>query len=121
MVFTTPSWVPELPIGKHPTRQNNCQADIEADPPDSIPIAEFMKNEVYGRNPIAKSRHPFTCGITGRTYSAPELFHRAEHFAKSLSKRMQWQPNEGTPWDKVVAIFSLNTVCTRSTPAKLNS
>ncbi|KIL87436.1 hypothetical protein FAVG1_09142 [Fusarium avenaceum] len=94
MVFTTPSWVPELPI----------------DPPDSIPIAEFMKNEVYGRNPIAKSRHPFTCGITGRTYSAPELFHRAEHFAKALSKRMQWQPNEGTPWDKVVAIFSLNTI-----------
>ncbi|KAM0267509.1 hypothetical protein ACHAPA_005797 [Fusarium lateritium] len=94
MVFTTPSWVPKLPI----------------DPPDSIPIAEFMKNETYGRNPIAKSRHPFTCGITGRTYSAPELFRRAEHFGKALAKRMQWQPNEGTPWDKVVAIFSLNTI-----------
>ncbi|KAF5985368.1 putative phenylacetyl-CoA ligase [Fusarium bulbicola] len=94
MVFTSPSWVPELPI----------------DPPDSIPIAEFMKNEAYGRQPIAKSRHPFTCGITGRSYSAPELFERSEFFARALAKRLQWQPNEGTPWDKVLAIFSLNTI-----------
>lgn len=94
MVFTSPSWVPQLPI----------------DPPDSIPIAEFMRNEAYGRQPIAKSRHPFTCGITGRSYSAPELFERSESFARALAKRLQWQPNEGTPWDKVLAIFSLNTI-----------
>ncbi|SCO43735.1 unnamed protein product [Fusarium fujikuroi] len=94
MVFTSPSWVPNLPI----------------DPPDSIPIAEFMKNEAYGRQPIAKSRHPFTCGITGRSYSSPELFERSESFARALAKRLQWQPNEGTPWDKVLAIFSLNTI-----------
>ncbi|KLP03792.1 Uncharacterized protein Y057_1627 [Fusarium fujikuroi] len=94
MVFTSPSWVPNLPI----------------DPPDSIPIAEFMKNEAYGRQPIAKSRHPFTCGITGRSYPSPELFERSESFARALAKRLQWQPNEGTPWDKVLAIFSLNTI-----------
>ncbi|KAI1014681.1 hypothetical protein LB503_004109 [Fusarium chuoi] len=94
MVFTSPGWVPQLPI----------------DPPDSIPIAEFMKNEAYGRQPIAKSRHPFTCGITGRSYSSPELFDRSESFARALAKRLQWQPNEGTPWDKVLAIFSLNTI-----------
>ncbi|KLP12984.1 putative phenylacetyl-CoA ligase [Fusarium fujikuroi] len=94
MVFTSPSWVPQLPI----------------DPPDSIPIAEFMKNEAYGRQPIAKSRHPFTCGITGRSYSSPELFERSESFARALAKRLQWQPNEGMPWDKVLAIFSLNTI-----------
>ncbi|RKL35783.1 hypothetical protein BFJ72_g8483 [Fusarium proliferatum] len=94
MVFTSPSWVPNLPI----------------DPPDSIPIAEFMKNEAYGRQPIAKSRHPFTCGITGRSYSSPEQFERSESFARALAKRLQWQPNEGTPWDKVLAIFSLNTI-----------
>ncbi|KAF4998921.1 hypothetical protein FGRMN_2852 [Fusarium graminum] len=94
MVFTTPGWVPKLSI----------------DPPDSIPIAEFMKNEVYGRFTISKSRDPFTCGITGRSYSAPELFQRAESFGKALAESMQWKPNEGTPWDKVLAIFSLNTI-----------
>ncbi|KAF4946672.1 hypothetical protein FSARC_14136 [Fusarium sarcochroum] len=94
MVFSSPSWVPPLPI----------------DPPDSIPIAEFMKNEAYGRFPIAKSRDPFTCGITHRSYSASQVFQRAEYIARALAKRLQWQPNEGTPWDKVVGIFSLNTI-----------
>ncbi|CAF3581295.1 hypothetical protein FGSG_05761 [Fusarium graminearum PH-1] len=94
MVFTSPDWVPKLPI----------------DPPDSIPIAEFMKNEKYGRCPIAKSRHPFTCGITKRSYSAPQVFERSEFVARALAKRLQWQPNEGTPWDKVLAVFSLNTI-----------
>ncbi|KAG8669331.1 hypothetical protein FPOAC1_008723 [Fusarium poae] len=94
MVFISPSWVPKLPI----------------DPPDSIPIAQFMKNEKYGRLPIAKSRHPFTCGITKRSYSTPQLFERSEFVARALAKRLQWQPNEGTPWDKVLAIFSLNTI-----------
>ncbi|KAI1869798.1 hypothetical protein JX265_002030 [Neoarthrinium moseri] len=94
MVFYPPSWAPELPI----------------DPPDSITIAEFMRNEKYGRCPLSQSRNPFTCGLTGRTYSATQFFQRSESLAKSLSKRMGWAPNEGTCWDKVVGIFSFNTI-----------
>ncbi|KAI8648453.1 hypothetical protein NCS56_01530200 [Fusarium sp. Ph1] len=94
MVFHPPSWVPELPVA----------------PPDSIPIVEFMSNEAYGRRPLSESRHPFTCGITGRTYSATELFQRSEYVARSLAKRLGWEANQGTAWDKVMAIFSLNTV-----------
>lgn len=69
-----------------------------------------MQNEAYGRCPIAKSRDPFTCGITHRTYSTSEFFQRAEYLARAFAKHLQWQPNEGTPWEKVVAIFSFNTV-----------
>ncbi|KAL6364170.1 hypothetical protein LRP88_02086 [Fusarium phalaenopsidis] len=94
MVFHPPSWVPELPVA----------------PPDSIPIVEFMSNEAYGRRPLSESRHPFTCGITGRTYSATELFQRSEYVARPLAKRLGWEANQGTAWDKVMAIFSLNTV-----------
>ncbi|KAI8648175.1 hypothetical protein NCS57_01485300 [Fusarium keratoplasticum] len=94
MVFHPPSWVPELPFV----------------PPDSIPIVEFMSNEAYGRRPLSESRHPFTCGITGRTYSATELFQRSEYVARSLAKRLGWEVNQDTAWNKVVAIFSLNTV-----------
>ncbi|CAH0051033.1 unnamed protein product [Clonostachys solani] len=94
MVFSSPSWVPSLPI----------------DPPDSIPISEFMQNEAYGRFPISKSRDPFTCGITHRTYSTSEFFQRAEYLARAFAKHLQWQPNEGAPWEKVVAIFSFNTI-----------
>ncbi|KAK4120124.1 acetyl-CoA synthetase-like protein [Parathielavia appendiculata] len=94
MVFYPPSWVPKLPI----------------DPPDSIPIIEFMRNEQYGRRPFSKSRNPFTCGLTGRTITHAQAFHRSECLARALSKRLGWAPNEGTAWNKVLGIFSFNTI-----------
>ncbi|KAJ3545731.1 hypothetical protein NM208_g2376 [Fusarium decemcellulare] len=69
-----------------------------------------MSNEVYGRQPIEKSKNPFTCAITGRTYTVTELFQRSEYVGRSLAKRLGWKVNEGTPWDKVIGIFSLNTI-----------
>ncbi|SPO01635.1 probable phenylacetyl-CoA ligase [Cephalotrichum gorgonifer] len=94
MVFHPPSWVPQLPI----------------DPPDSVPLAEFMRQEQFGRHPSSHSRNPFTCGLTGRTYPVAEFFQRSELIARALAKRLGWSPNEGTAWDKVLAIFSLNTI-----------
>ncbi|KAK0648296.1 hypothetical protein B0T16DRAFT_324344 [Cercophora newfieldiana] len=94
MVFYPPSWVPQLPI----------------DPPDSIPIYEFMRSEKYGRRAISKSRNPFTCGLTGRTFTHEQFSHRTESLAKALAKRLGWTPGEGTPWDKVLGVFSLNTI-----------
>lgn len=81
------------------------------DPPDSITIEQFMSSEEYGRHPRARSRNPFTCGLTGRTYTVDEFFQRTDFFARALGKRMGWTPNEGTPWEKVIGVFSLNTVC----------
>ena len=94
MVFTAPSWVPQLPF----------------DPPDSIPISEFMLNEEYGRHPLHHARPPFTCGLTGAEYSALEVRDRVEKLTKALSKELGWHPNKGTEWDKVIGVFSLNTV-----------
>ncbi|KAI0393399.1 acetyl-CoA synthetase-like protein [Xylariaceae sp. FL0594] len=94
MVFTPPSWVPQLPF----------------DPPDSIPLHEFLSSERYGRLPFDRSQNPFTCGLTGKTYTHAELRERRELLARTLSKRMGWRPNEDTPWDKVVGIFSFNAI-----------
>ncbi|KAK4102207.1 acetyl-CoA synthetase-like protein [Parathielavia hyrcaniae] len=94
MVFYPPPWAPKLPFT----------------PPDSITVGDFMRSEIYGRRPIAKSRNPFTCGLTGRTYSVPESHRRSDLIAKALSKIMGWEPNADTPWDKVVAVFSFNTI-----------
>ncbi|KAI1350627.1 hypothetical protein F5Y01DRAFT_147180 [Xylaria sp. FL0043] len=94
MVFTPPAWVPQLPF----------------DPPDSIPIHEFIGQEKYGRHPFARSQNPFTCGLTGKTYTHAEFRERQDLLARSLSKRMGWQPNEDTPWDKVIALYSFNTI-----------
>lgn len=94
MVFSAPASIPGLSF----------------DPPDNIPISEFMLNEKYGRHPFAQSRQPFTCGIAGVGYSALEVRDRVEHLAKSLTKEFGWDPSSGSEWDKVVAVFSLNTV-----------
>lgn len=94
MVFLPPQWVPELP----------------SDPPDSIPISEFMLNEQYGRYPLHHARQPFTCGLTGFGYSALEVRDRVDKLARALSKELGWRPNEGTEWDKVIGIFSVNTI-----------
>ncbi|KAK6611384.1 AMP-binding enzyme [Botrytis cinerea] len=94
MVFTPPSWVPNDPLNI----------------PDDIPISQFMLNEKHGRKPFKSSRNPFTCGITGKTYTVSEQAQRVEHLARALSKELGWQPNAGTEWDKVMGIFSLNSI-----------
>ncbi|KAI6361556.1 hypothetical protein MCOR25_006461 [Pyricularia grisea] len=95
MVFYPPSWVPE----------------ITQDAPDSIPLHEFMIDETYGRQPLNKSRNPFTCGLTGRTHTTADLHLRSDYLARALAKRTGWAPSDDlTPWDKVAAIFSINTI-----------
>lgn len=73
-------------------------------------IEEFIKNETCGRRPLAESRNPFTCGLTGKTYSISQVQQRTDFLSRALGKRMGWSPNQDTPWEKVVGIFSANTV-----------
>lgn len=93
MVFTAPQWADKLP----PV-------------PENIPISEFILNEAYGRYPLSSSRDPFTCGLTGKSYSARDLVDRVDHLARGLAKELNWEPNTGSEWDKVLGIFTLNTV-----------
>jgi hypothetical protein len=69
-----------------------------------------MSNEKYGRFPIDKARNPYTCGLTGKTYTAAEVIQREDHLARSIGHELQFDPAEGTEWDKVVGLYSLNTV-----------
>ncbi|MCJ1389058.1 hypothetical protein MMC18_001912 [Xylographa bjoerkii] len=95
MVFTSPSWVSKL-----------------RDPPDTVPIHEFMFDEKHGRYPLHKSKPPFTCGLTGVEYSASDVRDRVNNLAKALSKELDWQPNAGTEWEKVIGVFTVNTIDT---------
>jgi hypothetical protein len=94
MTFVPPSWVPQLPF----------------DPPDSIPICDFMLDERYGRHPLGYSNDPFSCGLTGKTYSSLEVKERVDWLARGLAKELGFHPNQGSEWDKVIAVFSVNTV-----------
>lgn len=59
------------------------------------------------------SNNPFTCGATGKTYSTLEVKDRVDYLARGLAKELGFQPNQGTEWDKVIAVFSVNTVSLR--------
>ena len=93
MVFTSPKWVPQ--VSMDPSPDNIC---------------DFILDEKWGRHPMHHSRPPFTCGLTGAEHSIYEVRDRVNALARALSKELGWEPNKGTEWDKVIAIFSLNTV-----------
>ncbi|KAF2152992.1 phenylacetyl-CoA ligase-like protein [Myriangium duriaei CBS 260.36] len=96
MPFYSPSWVPKLPF----------------EPPSNVSIEEFMLTENYGRYPLGYSRNPFTCGLTGKTYSALEVRDRVDALARGLSKELAFEVNDGTEYDKVIGVFSVNTLDT---------
>ncbi|OAX83551.1 hypothetical protein ACJ72_02081 [Emergomyces africanus] len=93
MVFTPPKWVGPAP-----------------NPPDSIPISEFMLNERHGRHPLGQSHAPFMCGLSEKSYSALEVAERVEALARSLCKELGWQPKEGSEYSRVACIYSVNTI-----------
>ncbi|KAK3116358.1 hypothetical protein LTR53_003384 [Teratosphaeriaceae sp. CCFEE 6253] len=93
MPFGPPSWSLPLP-----------------DVPDSLSIETFMWDENYGRHPLGYSQAPFTDGLTGRSYNAFDLKERIDYIARDLCKEFGWSPDQGSEWDKVVGIFSLNTI-----------
>ncbi|KAK7429475.1 hypothetical protein QQZ08_004067 [Neonectria magnoliae] len=105
MVFLPPPWVPDLPM----------------DPPDSISVAEFMSSEQYGRLLFSRSRNPYTCGLTGQTRSAEEIISREDYLARGIGQTLKFHPQRGLEWDKVVAVFSFNTVRNLMTAARANT
>ncbi|KAL6241126.1 hypothetical protein RBB50_012030 [Rhinocladiella similis] len=94
MVFKPPTWVPELPV----------------EPPSNVSIADFMLDERYGRCPVEESRAPFTCGLSGKRYSAAEMRDRVDLLARGISQAVGWSPQQGSEWDKIGAVFSFNTI-----------
>ncbi|KAG5290723.1 AMP dependent CoA ligase [Histoplasma capsulatum G186AR] len=93
MVFTPPKWLSPLP-----------------NPPDNIPLSEFMLNEKYGRHPLEDSYDPFVCALSGKSYSTVEVAKRVDVLARSLCKELGWHPNEGLEFSRVACIYSVNTI-----------
>ncbi|KAK7417254.1 hypothetical protein QQX98_004688 [Neonectria punicea] len=87
-----------------------AQSHLSQTIPDDVTIEEFMYNERHGRKPLANSRNPFTCGITGRSYPTAEVQKRVDFIARALQNRAGWATSDGSEWDKVACIYSLNTI-----------
>jgi hypothetical protein len=94
MVFYPPEWVPKLPF----------------EPPDTVPICDFFLDEQHGRRDLGGSLDPYTCGISGLSFTAIDQKQRTEHLARALAEELGWAVNQGTEFDKVAGVFTLNTV-----------
>lgn len=74
-----------------------------------------MSSDIYGRYPLADARSPFVCGLTGKSHTAAEVVAREKNMAKAIAKRLE-STLEGSEWDRVITVFSLNTVRTSQPP-----
>jgi len=98
------------PSVNSPCRQFQPLCSHSLEPPESITIPDFIFSDKHARKPIAQSRNPFTCGISGKTYTTEEVIQREKLLARALAKRLGYDVHDGTEWDRVVALFSVNTV-----------
>ncbi|KAL2845911.1 hypothetical protein BJY01DRAFT_177131 [Aspergillus pseudoustus] len=94
MIFTSPSWVPEIPD----------------EIPDTITVGDFALQANANLPPQCGGKAPFVDAITGKSYSTKNLLERVDWLSRSLAQELGWSPNEGSPEDKVVAIYSWNTL-----------
>ncbi|KAL4915860.1 hypothetical protein BDW62DRAFT_203312 [Aspergillus aurantiobrunneus] len=94
MVHSSPSWVPQIP----------CEI------PDTTTVGQFALDGNASLPPQCGGKPPFVDGITGKSYSSKTLSERVEWLSRSLARELGWSPNEGAPEDKVVAIYSWNTL-----------
>lgn len=98
MVYSSPAWVPNLSLD---------------DIPDSVTLAQFtLDGDSSSRNDVTRAL--LVDGISGKSYSRKTLHQRVEWLAAALAKDLGWSiindASPSSPWDRVVAICSLNTV-----------
>ena len=94
MAFRSPSWVQALPF----------------EPPDDVPLTDFVFDEQYGRAAFDTSSPLFVCGYSGKQWMPLEYKQRIENAASGLGKAMGWSPNHSSEWSKVACIYCPNTV-----------
>ena len=89
---------------------SSCVPALPFEPPDDIPLLDFVFDEKYGRAPFHESSPLFICGLAGRGWTPIEYRQRIEDAADGLGQLMGWNPNSGSEWSKVACIFGPNTV-----------
>ncbi|KAL5349668.1 hypothetical protein ACLOAV_004698 [Pseudogymnoascus australis] len=95
MVFTPPASSPAM-----------------TDIPDTVSLPDFLLDNKYRSVPHEQAKNPFTCGLSGKTYTSLEWKDRTGWLARALHQELGFQVNQGTEWEKVIGIYTLNTIDT---------
>lgn len=81
-----------------------------ADIPDTVSLPDFILDNKYRSVSHEQAKNPFTCGLSGKTYTSLEWKDRIGSLAKAVQQELGFQVNNGTEWEKVVGVYTLNTV-----------
>lgn len=79
-------------------------------PPQNCSIEEFLLEEKYGRHAIQASLNPFTCGLTSKTRTTVEVKQLVTELAQGLGDKLGWHAIPSDQLERVVCIFSANSV-----------
>ncbi|KAL3430054.1 hypothetical protein BDV09DRAFT_189603 [Aspergillus tetrazonus] len=94
MIFTPPVWGPEMMAI-----------------PASRPIHEFLvQRDSRHLYDWSEEKPALVCAVSGQSYTIKTIADRVDALARSLGRELGWSPNTGSPWSKVVGIFSFNTL-----------
>ncbi|KAF3763942.1 hypothetical protein M406DRAFT_51177 [Cryphonectria parasitica EP155] len=83
--------------------------DFPFEPPSQTLVGDFVFGQDWPGQGKA-SPGQLVCAATGSTVTIKEIHTRVEALARSLCHELGWQPKQGSPWDKVVGVFSLNAI-----------
>lgn len=76
--------------------------------PTNITLGDFALN---GSFPNRSDKPALITAHDGRSFTIAELKARVSHLATSLGDLLGWSPKAPIePWDKVVALFAVNSV-----------
>ncbi|KFY04305.1 hypothetical protein O988_00880 [Pseudogymnoascus sp. VKM F-3808] len=95
MVFTAPASSPAM-----------------LDIPDTVSLPDFILDNKYRSVSHEQAKNPFTCGLSGKTYTSLEWKDRIGSLARAVQQELGFQVNKGTEWEKVVGVYTLNTIDT---------
>lgn len=95
MIFRSPSWVPQIDKGI----------------PDTVLVGDFVTQRNHNLYDWSDDKATLICAISNKTYDMKTIKQRISRLSRSLSKELDWSSNAGSPWNKVIGIFSYNTVC----------
>jgi len=94
MIFRSPKWMPSLPV------------DIQT----GTTVGDFVLGGLgNGRSPAAEEE-VLTDALTGTTYSIQHLRSRVDQLARGLALHLGWSPTKEDASNKVVGIYSFNSV-----------
>lgn len=91
MVFTSAPWCRDLVF---PFRETQLIGDF---------VLEGVGEKFEGKPMLI-------CAQTGKSYTVQDLEYRVTMLARSLAQVLGWNPNEGSPVNKVVGILAFNAV-----------